>query len=149
MFAIVGVARCVWGGEMILGRQAVTRFATHEPSLRSEIWPFPSSSYSPPFPPFTSSLPLLIFHLLLLQRSFAEPITNSRFLIFSSHLPKSLWPAFDCWECRKPRETRYNPAGTFLSHCSTIFLELEHSNTILRTSAVCIPCHHGWTHNLN
>ena len=46
-------------------------------------------------------------------------------------------------------ETRYNPAGTFLSHCHTIFLELGHSNTILRTSAVCIPCHHGLTHNLN
>ena len=146
MFAIVCVARCVWGGEMILGRQAVTRFATHEPSLRSEIWPFPSSSYSPPFPPFTSSLPLLIFHLLLLQRYFAEPITNSRILIFSS---QKVFDLLLIAESVANLETRYNPAGTFLSHCSTIFLELGHSNTILRTSAVCIPCHHGWTHNLN
>ena len=146
MFAIVCVARCVWGGEMILGRQAVTRFATHEPSLRSEIWPFPSSSYSPPFPPFTSSLPLLIFHLLLLQRYFAEPITNSRILIFSS---QKVFDLLLIAESVANLETRYNPAGTFLSHCHTIFLELGHSNTILRTSAVCIPCHHGWTHNLN
>ena len=84
------IARCVWG-EMILGRQAVTRFATHEPSLRSEIWPFPSSSYSPPFPPlapsssFHPSLPLLIFLLLILL--FAPELlsathTNSRILTF-------------------------------------------------------------------